>query len=201
MHTPTKLGAAVLSAALLLAIPSQAMAADTNPKGGDNHFDLQAHRGGIGLTAETTLASFAKGIRLGVTTLELDIQITQDGQAVVTHDRRSAARSARHRARHARRPGVPLRRQVRQDLTLAQVRTPRLRQPDAARVPRPAGLPGARMPLLSEVFDLVGRLPREPGEAQRRDQGRGRRPSRPLRASSSCRSRPARSGPPASRAR
>ena len=61
MHTPTKLGAAVLSAALLLAIPSQAMAADTNPQGGDNHFDLQAHRGGLGLTVETTLAGLRQG--------------------------------------------------------------------------------------------------------------------------------------------
>lgn len=34
-----------------------------------------------------TLASFDKAIRLGVSTLELDVQITQDGQAVVTHDR------------------------------------------------------------------------------------------------------------------
>jgi hypothetical protein len=33
------------------------MTADTNAQGGDNHFDLQAHRGGIGLTVESTLAS------------------------------------------------------------------------------------------------------------------------------------------------
>ncbi|MEN8582198.1 glycerophosphodiester phosphodiesterase family protein [Burkholderia sp. RS01] len=88
MHTPTTLGAAVLSAALLLVIPSHAMAADTNAQGGDNHFDLQAHRGGIGLTVESTLPAFAKALETGVTTLELDLQITKDGREVITHDRR-----------------------------------------------------------------------------------------------------------------
>lgn len=35
------------------------------------HFDLQAHRGGIGMTTEEQPADFAKAIELGVTTLEL----------------------------------------------------------------------------------------------------------------------------------
>ena len=51
-------------------------------------FDLQAHRGGLGLRVESTLASFGNALQLGVSTLELDIQITKDGYAVVTHDRR-----------------------------------------------------------------------------------------------------------------
>ncbi len=51
-------------------------------------FDLQAHRGGLGLRSESTLSSFGNALRLGVTTLELDVQITEDRQAVVTHDRR-----------------------------------------------------------------------------------------------------------------
>jgi glycerophosphoryl diester phosphodiesterase len=51
-------------------------------------FDLQAHRGGLGLRPESTLASFANGLAVGVTTLEMDVQITKDGWAVVTHDRR-----------------------------------------------------------------------------------------------------------------
>jgi glycerophosphoryl diester phosphodiesterase len=69
---------------LPLAPPAQAAApvADQAP------FDVQAHRGGLGLTVESTLASFDKALRLGVSTLELDVQITQDGQAVVTHDRK-----------------------------------------------------------------------------------------------------------------
>lgn len=54
----------------------------------DAEFDLQAHRGGIGLTVENTLEVFRRALELGVTTLELDVQITQDQVAVVTHDRR-----------------------------------------------------------------------------------------------------------------
>ncbi len=49
-------------------------------------FDLQAHRGGRGLLPENTLAAFENAIRLGVTTLELDIAITADGVAVISHD-------------------------------------------------------------------------------------------------------------------
>ena len=50
-------------------------------------FDLQAHRGGRGLMPENTLAAFAKALDIGVTTLELDVGITQDGVVVISHDR------------------------------------------------------------------------------------------------------------------
>ena len=50
-------------------------------------FDLQAHRGGLGLRPESTLSAFGNAMQLGVSTLELDVQITEDGVAVVTHDR------------------------------------------------------------------------------------------------------------------
>ena len=49
-------------------------------------FDLQAHRGGRGLRPENTLASFENALRMGVTTLELDIAITADGVPVISHD-------------------------------------------------------------------------------------------------------------------
>jgi glycerophosphoryl diester phosphodiesterase len=48
--------------------------------------DLQAHRGGRGLRPENTLAAFENAIHLGVTTLELDIAITADGVAVISHE-------------------------------------------------------------------------------------------------------------------
>ena len=50
-------------------------------------FDLQAHRGGRGLMPENTLAAFAKALDIGVTTLELDVGIAQDGVVVISHDR------------------------------------------------------------------------------------------------------------------
>ena len=49
-------------------------------------FDLQAHRGGRGLRPENTLASFGNALRMGVTTLELDIAITADRIPVISHD-------------------------------------------------------------------------------------------------------------------
>jgi glycerophosphoryl diester phosphodiesterase len=84
----TTLTAAALTAGLALGTTLPAQAADTNPHGTANHFDLQAHRDGIGLSVESTLASFAKGIETGVSTLELDLQITKDGREVVTHNRK-----------------------------------------------------------------------------------------------------------------
>src|SRR5688500_12823181 len=79
-------------AALVLVLPAAAgaspgRAGNHMPAPGRNQFGRQAHRGGLGLTSESTLEGFAKALELGVTTLELDIQITEDGYAVVTHDR------------------------------------------------------------------------------------------------------------------
>jgi glycerophosphoryl diester phosphodiesterase len=38
-------------------------------------FDLQAHRGGIGLRPESSPSAFGYALELGVSTLELDVQI------------------------------------------------------------------------------------------------------------------------------
>lgn len=48
--------------------------------------DLQAHRGGRGLMPENTLAAFENALQMGVTTLEMDVAITSDGVAVISHD-------------------------------------------------------------------------------------------------------------------
>lgn len=119
-------------------------------------FDLQAHRGGLGLTTESTLEAFAKALELGVTTLELDVQITEDGHAVVTHDRRVSAQKCRDTAPAS--PGdmeFPYVGDYIHNLTLAQVWTIDCGQPLAA-YPEQEVVAGARIPLLSEVFDLVG---------------------------------------------
>ena len=49
-------------------------------------FDLQAHRGGRGLTPESTLAGFKNAISLGVTTLETDLAVTKDDVLVLSHE-------------------------------------------------------------------------------------------------------------------
>ena len=118
-------------------------------------FDLQAHRGGLGLVTESTLEAFANALQLGVTTLELDVQITEDGHAVVTHDRRVASAKCRDTAPaftgDAEYPYVG---DYIRNLSLAQVRTLACDKP-LPQFPEQRIVANARVPLLSEVFALA----------------------------------------------
>ncbi len=49
-------------------------------------FDLQGHRGCRGLMPENSWPAFEKALELGVTTLEMDVVISKDGQVVVSHE-------------------------------------------------------------------------------------------------------------------
>ena len=148
--------ATVIATATLATLPGAGFAVTTSES--PRAFDLQAHRGGIALTVENTVPAFRKALELGVSTLELDVQITEDGYAVVTHDRDPNPAKCRDTAPafagDPEFPYVPGRTYIK-DLTLAQVRTidcGSLRQPQ---FPDQQIVPGERMPLLSEVFDLV----------------------------------------------
>jgi glycerophosphoryl diester phosphodiesterase len=139
---------AVLAVLLSLAAPAIAAA---KPK----RFDLQAHRGGLGLVTESTLDAFANGLELGVTTLELDVQITEDRVAVVTHDRRVSNVKCRDTApAFPGDPEFPYVGDFIRNLTLAQVRTLDCGNP-LPDFPGQRVVPGARMPLLSQVFELA----------------------------------------------
>lgn len=121
-------------------------------------FDLQAHRGGLAHRPESTLASFAYGLETGVSTLELDVQITQDGQAVVTHDRKVDGRKCLDTApATAGDPEYPYVGKFINTLTLAQVKTLDCGSKTLPEFPEQVAAPGQRMPLLREVFDLVKR--------------------------------------------
>lgn len=123
---------------------------------GPKEFDLQAHRGGLGLTVESTIASFSNALELGVNTLELDVQITEDHQAVVTHDRKiSGAKCKDTGPVFAGDPEYPYVGKYIKDLTLAQVRTLDCGSQTLTNYPGQRPSPGAQMPLLTEVFDLV----------------------------------------------
>ncbi len=147
-------------AALALAVPAASAASPGQvgnhlPAPGPNQFDIQAHRGGLGLTTENTLEAFANALELGVTTLELDIQITEDGYAVVTHDRRvSDVKCDDTAPAFPGDPEFPYVGYYIKDLTLAQVWTL-----DCGTLladhPNAEVVDGARIPLLSEVFALV----------------------------------------------
>lgn len=103
-----------------------------------------------------TLPAFANALELGVSTLELDIQITEDRQAVVTHDRRISGGKCRDTGPAT--PGDPEYPYVGDyvnTLTLAQVRTLDCGSQRLPAYPEQELAPGEPMPLLSEVFDLV----------------------------------------------
>lgn len=48
--------------------------------------DAQGHRGCRGLMPENTIPAFEKALKLGVSTLELDVVITADGEVVLSHE-------------------------------------------------------------------------------------------------------------------
>ncbi len=48
--------------------------------------DVQAHRGGAGLMPENTVAAMKNALDLDVNTLEFDLQLSKDGDVVVSHD-------------------------------------------------------------------------------------------------------------------
>jgi glycerophosphoryl diester phosphodiesterase len=54
--------------------------------GSKRKLDLQGHRGCRGLMPENTIPAMLKAIELNVTTLEMDVVISQDNQVVVSHD-------------------------------------------------------------------------------------------------------------------
>ncbi|WP_093802720.1 glycerophosphodiester phosphodiesterase [Streptomyces sp. Wb2n-11] len=147
-----------LSAVGAVAPAGPATAADSSRQGRPHAFDLQAHRGGLGLVVENTLASFSNALETGVSTLELDVQITKDGKAVVTHDRRIAAAKCRDTGpAYAGDPQYPYVGKYIAGLTFAQVRTLDCGTRTLPQYPGQRPSPGAKMPLLSEVFALVER--------------------------------------------
>ena len=52
----------------------------------NDYVDVQAHRGGAGLMPENTILAMENALKMGVNTLEFDLQISQDGKVVVSHD-------------------------------------------------------------------------------------------------------------------
>ncbi|MER5551923.1 glycerophosphodiester phosphodiesterase family protein [Streptomyces sp. NPDC002793] len=152
---------AVAGLALLpaLAVPASAQAAvaphEREPVRGAA-FDLQAHRGGLGLTTEGSLEGFAKAIRLGVSTLELDTQVTRDRKVVVTHDRQVSAQKCRDTGPlETGDPMYPYVGKYIKDLTLAQVRTMNCGYQQLPGFPEQEQVKGFRMVELRDVLGLV----------------------------------------------
>ncbi|WP_045439307.1 glycerophosphodiester phosphodiesterase [Nocardia seriolae] len=132
----------------------------TSPVADPNRtFDLQAHRGGRGMTIEESLPGFAKAVELGVATLELDIVLTADKVPLIWHDPAIQAEKCTDTA-----PAFPDDQQypyvgkLVHDLTYDQVHTLDCGK-KLAGFPEAQELPGNRIAKLPELFDLVKTYP------------------------------------------
>ncbi|MDT7719745.1 MAG: glycerophosphoryl diester phosphodiesterase [Mycobacterium sp.] len=118
-------------------------------------FDLQAHAGGRGEATGESLRAFAKSLELGVSTLELDINITKDHQPLVWHDPVIASQQCSDTgAAFAGDPSYPYVGKLVHDLTLAQIHTLDCGKP-ASQFPRAEVVRGNKIAVLPEVFSLT----------------------------------------------
>jgi glycerophosphoryl diester phosphodiesterase len=128
----------------------------SQPSPAQRIIDLQGHRGARGLLAENTLPSFALALQMGVTTLELDVVVTQDDVLVISHDpalNPDITRDAQGRFLSNKGPDI-------RQLTFEQLQsydvgrikpTSRYAQPFSAQ----KDLDGVRIPRLKDLFELV----------------------------------------------
>lgn len=118
-------------------------------------FDLQAHAGGRGEATGESLRAFAKSLELGVSTLELDINITKDHQPLVWHDPVIESQQCSDTGpAFAGDPSYPYVGKLVHDLTLAQIRTLDCGKP-ASQFPRAEVVRGNKIAVLPEVFSLT----------------------------------------------
>jgi len=122
-------------------------------------FDLQGHRGARGLAPENTLPAFEKALRIGVTTLELDVGMTRDGVIVVAHDPRLNPDITRSPdGAFLTGPGKALTEMTLEELRGYDVGRARPGSRTARAFPDQTPADGARIPTLEEVFALAERL-------------------------------------------
>jgi glycerophosphoryl diester phosphodiesterase len=117
--------------------------------------NLQGHRGARGLYPENTLAGFGGALAIGVGTLELDVALTADDVAVVTHDPALNPDITRTAdgvwlAQH----GPAIRSLRAADLARYEVGRIRPGSAYAAQFPEQAPQDGARIPTLSQVLAI-----------------------------------------------
>ena len=134
-------------------------AAASPPSAQHAAFDVQAHRGGRGLSPENTLAAFRRALSIGVTTLETDLAVTRDGVLVLAHDPHLNPDLVRGPdGRWLAQPGPAIR-----SLTLAELRRYDIGRVDpsskyGAQWPQQQAQDGERYPTLDELFALADRI-------------------------------------------
>ncbi|RAM38383.1 glycerophosphodiester phosphodiesterase family protein [Arthrobacter globiformis] len=123
---------------------------------GNGSFDLQSHRGGRGEWTEESLAAFANSLKLGVSTLELDTHLTEDGKVIVWHDDTMQANKCADTAPATPNdPEFPYAGDRVAELSLAQIRTLNCGYTQLAGYPEQQVIEGNRIAELKDVFQLV----------------------------------------------
>jgi len=119
-------------------------------------FDLQGHRGARGLMPENTLSGFVHALRLGVTTLEMDLAVTRDGHLVINHESRlnpSLTRGPDGKWLAA--PGPAVNSLSREQLNAYEVGRLNPDSEYARRFPEQHAVDGERVPTLAQVLKLA----------------------------------------------
>lgn len=121
-------------------------------------FDIVAHRGGRAARPENTLYSFAYAMETGVSTIELDIQLTKDGQLAVSHNAFLHNELAKGPdGNYVKNNVYDLRTMTLDEIRQFDIGT---MNPDAEKYYADFGVtqvpaPGAKVPTLEDVFDLI----------------------------------------------
>ncbi|WP_229780082.1 glycerophosphodiester phosphodiesterase family protein [Arthrobacter sp. BL-252-APC-1A] len=121
--------------------------------------DLQSHRGGRGEYTEESLAAFRHSLQLGVSTLELDTHLSEDGAVVVWHDDVILATKCRDtEPAGANDPDFPYVGDRVAELTLAQLKTLDCGFAQLPGYPEQQVVEGNRIAELKDVFALAKEL-------------------------------------------
>ena len=126
---------------------------------GERLFDLQGHRGARGLWPENTLGGFARALKLGISSFELDCAMTRDGVVVISHDPQLNPEHTRNEhGQFLSQPGPVICAVDYAELTHYDVG--RIRPGSAYERAHPLQQPldGERIPRLAELFALVDTL-------------------------------------------
>lgn len=133
----------VATASTLLSMPASAL-------------DLQGHRGARGLAPENTLAAFRQALAIGVTTLELDLGRTRDGQLVIVHDPRLNPAIARdEKGQWISSPGPAINSLSLEELQRFDVGRLQPGSRYAGTMPAQKPVDGERIPTLTTLFQSV----------------------------------------------
>jgi glycerophosphoryl diester phosphodiesterase len=115
--------------------------------------DVEGHSGGMGLMPENTIASMLNGVKTGVRTLELDLNITSDSKVVVSHDQWMSS------AIMLRPDGSEITKEEEKSMALYKMTYDSIRRFDAGSKPNDHFAKQARLktykPLLADLIDSV----------------------------------------------